>query len=43
MAHEVYLVVGSDAHTPEEISDSRAAVELIRQVNPDYPFIGLAP
>ena len=43
MAHEVYLVVGSDAHTPEEITDSRAAVELIRQVNPDYRFIGLAP
>jgi len=43
MAHEVYLVVGSDAHSTGEISDSRAAVDLIRQVNPDYPFIGLEP
>ena len=43
MKQEVWLVVGSDAHSLPEIEDSRAAVELIKRINPDYPFIGLGP
>jgi len=43
MKEEVWLVVGSDAHSLPEIDDSKDAVELIKRINQNYPLIGLGP